>query len=244
MFFVSFCLFELLFYLCYNLNMADIKFISVQSDIASVQKSFKELGLQITKSALPQSLNQIGSKAFTKSVSVTSRFLGVPAKNLRHGSAGKAGGESKPMMTTKKAQASNLRYEIKVKSRWLHLSEKYFKPKQNKGGVESIYHSNYNANPSGGRMTYLGAFIGKGKFSNKPLVYLASKTKFKMVQGKRKMIKRPILKALWAFNPAREFIAKGVGDAILNEFAPQIKKRYEDKLNQYIARHKSKMKKM
>lgn len=224
--------------------MADIKIISIQSDIESVQRTFKELGLQITKSALPQSMNQIGSKAFTKSVQVTSRFLGVPPKNLRHGSAGKAGEQSKPMMTTKKAQSKNLSFEIKVKSRWLHLSETYFKPKKNKGGVESIYHSNYNANPSGSRLTYLGAFIGKGQFSDKPLAYLASKTKSKMVQGKRKMIKRPILKALWAFNPAREFITKGVGDAILNEFAPQIPKRYEDKLNQYIAKHQSKMKPM
>jgi hypothetical protein len=224
--------------------MADVKIFSIQSDIESVQKTFKELGLQITKTALPQSMNQIGSKAFTKSVQVTSRFLGVPAKNLRHGSAGKSGGDSKPMMTTKKAQSKNLTFEIKVKSRWLHLSETYFKPKQNKGGVESIYHSNFNSNPSGGRMTYLGAFMGKAKNNDKTLAYLPSKTKFKMVQGKRKMIKRSVLKALWAFNPAREFITKGVGDAILNEFAPQIAKRYKDKLNQYIAKHQSKMKPM
>lgn len=222
--------------------MADIKLFSVQSDIESVQKTFALLGKNIAKSALPQAISQIGSKAFTKSVKVASAFLGVPRSNLLHGSIGKAGDASKPMMTQKKANAKSLSHEIKVKSRWLHLSEDYFKPKQNKGGVESIYHSNYNANPSGSRLTYRGAFIGKGKNSNKTLVYLASKTKFKMVQGKRKMIKRPILKALWAFNPAREFIAKGISDAILNEFAPQIKTRYEDKLNQYIARHQSKMK--
>lgn len=224
--------------------MVDIKIFSVQSDIESVQKTFASLGKNIAKSALPQAISQIGAKAFTKSVKVASNFLGVPRKNLLYGSAGQSGGQSKPMMSQKKANSKSLTHEIKVKSRWLHLSEDYFKPKQNKGGVESIYHSNYNANPSGSRMTYLKAFIGKGKNSGKPLVYLASRTKFKMVQGKRKMIKRPLLKALWAFNPAREFIAKGISDAILKEFAPQIKTRYEDKLNQYIARHQSKMKKM
>lgn len=223
--------------------MADIKIFSVQSDIESVQKSFALLGKKIANSALPQAISQIGSKAFTKSVREASKFLGIPRSNLLHGSSGKADA-SKPMMSQKKANPKSLSHEIKVKSRWLHLSESYFKPKQKTGGVESIYHSNYNSNPNGSRLTYLKAFIAKGKNSGKPLVYLASSTKFRMVQGKRKMIKRPSLKALWAFNPAREFIAKGIGDAILNEFAPQIKTRYEDKLNQYIARHKSKMKKM
>lgn len=223
--------------------MVDIKIFSVQSDIESVQKTFASLGKDIAKSALPQAISQIGAKAFTKSVKVASKFLGVPKQNLLYGSAGKSGESSKPIMSQKKANSKSLTHEIKVKSRWLHLSEDYFKPKKNKGGVESIYHSNYNSNPSGSRLTYLGAFIGKAQNSGKKLVYKPT-GKFKMVQGKRKMIKRPILKALWAFNPAREFTAKGISDAILNEFAPQIKKRYEDKLNQYIARHQSKMKKI
>jgi hypothetical protein len=221
--------------------MADVKIFSVQSDIESVQKTFASLGDNIKHKFLPFAINQVGSKAFTKSVREASKFLGVPKNNLLHGSEGKAGDSSKPIMTKKQSQSKNLSFEIKVKSRWLHISEKYFNPKQNKGGVESIYHSNYNSNPHGSRLTYLDAFLGKAQNNEKQLAYLASRTKFKMVQGKRKMIKRPILKALWAFNPAREFIAKGVGDAILNEFAPQIKQRYEDKLNQYIAKHRGKM---
>lgn len=243
LFFLFFLIVECKLILWQYISMTTIKIFSVQSDIESVQKTFASLGKKISKSALPQALSQIGSKAFTKSVKVASDFLGIPLKNLKHGSSGSSG-SGKPMMTQRKATAKNLTHEIKVKSRWLHLSENYFKAKQNKGGVESIYHSNYYLNPQGSRLTYLNAFIGKAQNNDKKLVYLASKTKFKMVQGKRKMIKRPILKALWAFNPAREFITKGIADAIINEFAPQIKTRYENKLNQYMAKHQSKMKKM
>lgn len=215
--------------------MTDIRLFSVQSDIESVQKTFEALGKNIAKSALPQAISQIGAKAFTKSVRMTSDTLGIPKRNLLHGSAGKAGESSKPIMSQKKATVRSLTHEIKVKSRWLHISEDYFKPIQTKVGVKSTYYNN--------RYTHKGSWLGYGKNSGKRLAYLPT-GKFKMAQGKRKMIKRAILKALWAFNPAREFMKARLSEAILNEFAPQIKTRYEDKLNQYIARHQSRMKKL
>jgi hypothetical protein len=215
--------------------MADVKIFSVQSDIESVQKTFASLGDNIKHKFLPFAINQVGSKAFTKSVRMTADIIGVPRKNLLHGSAGKAGDSSKPIMTKKQSKSKNLAFEIKVKSRWLHISEDYFNPIQTKAGVKSTY---YNQ-----RYTHKGSWLGKGKYSGKTLAYLPT-GKTKMVQGKRKMIKRSILKALWAFNPAREFMKARLSETILNEFAPQIKQRYEDKLNQYIAKHQGKMKPM
>lgn len=215
--------------------MADIKLFSIQSDIESVQKSFADLGDNVKHRFLPHAINQIGSKAFTKSIRTASKEFGVPRRNLLHGSIGKKGESSKPMMRKKKAKSNNLSFEIKVKSRWLHVSESYFKPLQNKSGVKSTYY--------GKRYVHKGAFLAKGKNSGKTLAYIPT-GRFKSVQGKRKMVKRPILKALWAFNPAREFITKGIGGDMLTEFAPQIKDRYADKLNQYIAKQKLKMKTM
>jgi len=213
--------------------MADVRIFSIQSDIESVQKTFAQLGDNVKHRFLPFAINQVGSKAFNKSVRMTTETIGVPKRNLLHGSAGEKGDSSKPIMSTKKAQSKNLSFEIKVKSRWLHVSESYFKPLQTKAGVKSTY---YNK-----RYTHKGSWLGKGKNSGKLLAYIATK-KTKMVQGKRKMIKRPILKALWAFNPANEFMKARLSEAILNEFAPQIKDRYETKLNQYIAKHHGKMK--
>jgi hypothetical protein len=215
--------------------MADVKIFSIQSDIESVQKTFASLGNNVKHRFLPFAINQVGSKAFTKSVRMTTETLGVPKRNLLHGSSGTKGESSKPIMTKKQSQAKNLSFEIKVKSRWLHISEGYFKPLQTKAGVKSTY---YNR-----RYTHKGSWLGKGKNSGKVLAYLPT-GKTKMVQGKRKMIKRSVLKALWAFNPAREFMKARLSETILNEFAPQIKTRYEDKLNQYIAKHQSKMKPM
>jgi hypothetical protein len=220
--------------------MATVRFFSVQSDIESVNKFFQDIGDNVKRRALPQSLNQIGDKAFTQSVRTASGVLGIPQQNLRHGSAGKKGDSSKPMMTKKKGTVNALLYEIKVRSRWLHITETYFNPKQTKEGVESTYYGGMNS-LGGGRYLHKGSFLGRGKNSGKILAYVPT-GKFKMVQGKRKMIKRAKLKALWAFNPAREFMTKGVGSTILKEFAPQIAKRYEEKLNQYIKDHKLRMK--
>jgi hypothetical protein len=205
---------------------------SVKSDVDSVRSIFFSLSNEIKDKMLPFAVNQVGNKAFTFSVRKMSAVTGIPQKNLRHGSAGLKEG-SKPIMTKRAGSVSIPKFEVKVRSRWLHISESYFNPVQNKTGVSTKY---YNA-----RRTFEHAFLAKGKNSQKKLAFLRTSQLTGEVGKRGKKLKKYKLKAVWAFNPAREFMKDRVADDIINTYAPMIPILYEKKLLQSISRRKMKL---
>lgn len=212
-------------------SRGDIR-VSVRADVKEISDMFFTLQQNMKDKFLKYSLNQVGAKAKTAIIRTFAKELSMPPGVVRGIKA-----RNRPMLTSKKSTDDNLSFEIGVNGLHLHISNYYFRPKEQKSGVSAAYY--------GRRHTFKGSFLGRGKqgetFGTGKMIAWKRTNQFKNVQvklkdGKTATYRRARLHALFAFNPVTEFEKARFSDEIIRVYSEQIPILFHRKLDQFMSR--------